>query len=119
MGNAAGEAHPIIAEGISMAVQSAWLLCDRLDRAKNPLSNAALREVGEDYSRAWRRSFVARMQVAACLAHLAMQPAAVGLLLPLLRLFPPMLTWGAGWSGKASDVATTSGEAGFRGSSGV
>ena len=30
IGNAAGEAHPIIGEGISMALQSAWLLCARL-----------------------------------------------------------------------------------------
>ncbi len=29
-GNIAGEAHPVVAEGISMAMQSAWLLCRRL-----------------------------------------------------------------------------------------
>ena len=30
IGNAAAEAHPIIGEGISMAMQSAWFLCERL-----------------------------------------------------------------------------------------
>ena len=30
VGNAAGEAHPVIAEGISIAMQSAWLLARRL-----------------------------------------------------------------------------------------
>ena len=30
IGNAAGEAHPIIGEGMSMALQSAWLLCAEL-----------------------------------------------------------------------------------------
>ena len=30
IGNAAGEAHPIIGEGMSMALQSAWLLCAQL-----------------------------------------------------------------------------------------
>ena len=30
IGNAAGEAHPIIGEGMSMAIQSAWLLAGRL-----------------------------------------------------------------------------------------
>ena len=110
VGNAAGEAHPIIAEGISMAMQSAWLLCDRLAREKHPLLNASLREVGRDYSRAWRRTFAPRMRVAACFAHLAMRPAAVGLLLPLLRLFPTALTLGAGWSGKTTDLAITSGD---------
>src|ERR1039457_285735 len=32
IGNAAGEAHPIVGEGISMAMQSAWLLCEQLVR---------------------------------------------------------------------------------------
>ena len=30
IGNAAGEAHPIIGEGMSMALQSAWMLCTLL-----------------------------------------------------------------------------------------
>ena len=30
LGNAAGKAHPVVAEGISMAMQSAWLLADCL-----------------------------------------------------------------------------------------
>src|SRR5207253_2767244 len=30
VGNAAGEAHPVVAEGIGMAMQSAWLLCECL-----------------------------------------------------------------------------------------
>ena len=37
LGNAAGEAHPIVAEGISMAIQSAWLLCERLITQKDAL----------------------------------------------------------------------------------
>ena len=42
VGNAAGEAHPIIAEGISMAIQSAWLLCVRLLRGARRRSDDAL-----------------------------------------------------------------------------
>ena len=34
IGNAAGEAHPIIGEGLSIAMQSAWLLCARLVEAR-------------------------------------------------------------------------------------
>ncbi len=34
IGNAAGEAHPIIGKGMSMALQSAWLLCAHLVAAK-------------------------------------------------------------------------------------
>ena len=36
IGNAAGEAHPIIGEGMSMAMQSAWLLCSHLLQATRP-----------------------------------------------------------------------------------
>ena len=41
IGNAAGEAHPIIGEGMSMAMQSAWLLCSHLLQANRPTGLAA------------------------------------------------------------------------------
>ena len=41
IGNAAGEAHPIIGEGMSMAMQSAWLLCSHLLQANPPTGLAA------------------------------------------------------------------------------
>jgi len=105
IGNAAGEAHPIIAEGISMAIQSAWLLCERLTaRRREALTHAALEEVGRDYAVAWRHCFAPRIRAAALFAQLAMRPAAVALLLPLLRLFPAALTLGACWSGKRASA---------------
>ncbi len=55
VGNAAGEAHPVVAEGLSMALQSAWLLTERL-RAWRGGSTAALPAVAADYARAWRRA---------------------------------------------------------------
>jgi flavin-dependent dehydrogenase len=106
IGNAAGEAHPIIAEGISMAIQSAWLLCERLlARRSEGLTDAVLQEVGRDYADAWLHWFAPRIRAAALFAQLAMRPTAVALLLPLLRLFPAALTLGAGWSGKCAGVA--------------
>src|SRR6266536_2395629 len=111
IGNAAGEAHPIVAEGISMAIQSAWLLCDRLTaRRSDALNHAALEEVGRDYAAAWRDCFASRVRAAALFAQLAMRPAAVALLLPLLRLFPSALTLGACWSGKRAGVGAPSGK---------
>ena len=41
VGNAAGEAHPIVAEGISMAMQSAWLLAGALNGADARIGSAA------------------------------------------------------------------------------
>ena len=80
VGNAAGEAHPIIAEGISMAIQSAWLLCERLTaRRSQALTRAALEEVGRDYAVAWHNCFSPRVRAAALFARLAIRPAAVTL----------------------------------------
>jgi menaquinone-9 beta-reductase len=111
LGNAAGEAHPIIAEGISMAMQSAWLLCERLiARQGNRSSSQALGQVGRDYSTAWRSSFVTRIRAAAWFAQMAMRPAAVELFLPVLRVLPTALTLGAKWSGKATNLAAAAGQ---------
>ena len=40
IGNAVGEAHPIIGEGMSMAMQSAWLLCSHLLRGQQSAAPA-------------------------------------------------------------------------------
>ncbi|MDB5842046.1 MAG: dependent oxidoreductase [Herminiimonas sp.] len=101
IGNAAGEAHPIIGEGISMAMQSSWLLCERLLG-----DNAAIRgggpqqRVQRDYTLAWKRCFATRIRVAAWFAHLAMRPGLASGLLPLLRQWPGVLTQAARISGK-------------------
>lgn len=105
IGNAAGEAHPIIGEGISMALQSAWLLCRALAQSPDVLRSdgrAELRQraLRERYSACWRAHFSTRLRLAACFAHAAMRPGLSGLLAPLLRRAPALLTLGAGLSGK-------------------
>jgi len=101
VGNAAGEAHPILGEGISMAMQSAWLLCERLARERDALLGGAAQEtVAREYARDWRRHFAARVQWAAALAHLAMRPNLARPLLPLLRAAPSLLTVAARLGGK-------------------
>lgn len=86
IGNAAGEAHPVVGEGIAMAMQSAALLADCLLR-------------GGDYARLWRRHFATRLRVSAALAHLAMLPGAAALA-PILGGVPSLLTAAALMSGK-------------------
>jgi Dehydrogenases (flavoproteins) len=104
-GNSAGEAHPAVAEGIGMAMQSAWLHCRRLTAQPAPdLSGAALDAAGRDYAAAWRKAFAPRIHAAAVIAHWAMRPMAVTCALPLLRLFPVILKAGARFSGKATLV---------------
>lgn len=101
VGNAAGEAHPIIGEGMSMAMQSAWLACERLIAEPRVLRDAQLqRHVLQDYARAWHAHFAHRLHLAAVFAHVAMRPALARTFLPVLRAWPALLTRAASWSGK-------------------
>ena len=108
IGNAAGEAHPIIGEGISMALQSAWLLCAQL-KAARPRRDADAqaiwqRDARQRYAAEWRRHFVPRLRMAAGLANLAMRPVCATALMATLKRFPNLLTRGAIWSGKVRNL---------------
>lgn len=106
VGNAAGEAHPIVAEGISMAMQSAWLLCRRLVAQPDaPGCPDALARIGQAYAADWDAAFAMRVQAAALFASVATRPRAAALLLPLVRRFPEILTFGAQLSGKTRILA--------------
>jgi menaquinone-9 beta-reductase len=101
VGNCAGEAHPVVAEGISMAMQSAALLCRLLiageDDAK---AGRGIAEIGQRYQAEWKDLFAARIRAASVFAHLAMSPLAAELVLPFVKHFPQVLTIGAHLSGK-------------------
>ncbi len=86
IGNAAGEAHPVVGEGIAMAMQSAALFAQCLLR-------------GGNYAWQWRRRFMPRLWVSAALAHLAMLPGASALA-PILGGMPALITAAALMSGK-------------------
>ena len=123
IGNAIGEAHPIIGEGMSMAMQSAWLLCSHLLQATrptgrvahdtaacpsdgslvgSPVSLTAAQAAGRwqagvqrRYRAEWRRLFLPRLRLAAAFAHMAMRPMLSAQILALLRARPGLLAWGA------------------------
>ena len=96
IGNAAGEAHPIVAEGISMAIQSGFLLCERL------LAQGAepTRAIAREYEAQWRGNFAARVHAAALFARVLMNPLAGRAAVGILERLPAVLTVGAHWSGK-------------------
>ena len=105
VGNAAGEAHPVVAEGISMAMQGAWLLARTLTPAHGQLHLPAVRdEAGRRYSSAWRRHFAQRIRCAEAVAQWAMRPNVVAATLPVVRCFPKLLTLGARLCGKSAQV---------------
>jgi hypothetical protein len=97
-----------VAEGISMAIQSAWLLCDLLAARKRailaPEARAALARLARDYDRSWRRNFVTRIHAAALFAHLSMRPVTAQRVIAFARHAPAILTFGARWSGKAQSL---------------
>ncbi len=102
VGNAAGEAHPVVAEGISMAMQSGFALAHAL------ASTADLTDARRAYAAQWHRLFARRIHAAAAIAHWAMRPAAVAMALPLLNAFPAVLTEGARTSGKVTTICSPS-----------
>jgi 2-polyprenyl-6-methoxyphenol hydroxylase-like FAD-dependent oxidoreductase len=104
IGNAAGEAHPIIGEGMSMALQSAWMLSTLLLAADRRVGDWQA-VVARTYAIQWRRQFAPRMRLAATFAHLAMRPLTATALLALARAWPGLLTQGARHGGKTTGAA--------------
>lgn len=103
VGNAAGEAHPILGEGMSMALQSAALLGSFLlsQQATAPVPNGVQQvAIAHQYAAAWRKEFAPRLRLAAVFAHLAMRPGTSALLMNVVRVWPAVLTRGARWGGK-------------------
>lgn len=110
VGNAAGESHPLIGEGISMALQSAALLAATLTTRSTDAASAAVdaAALNRHYAAAWRRAFAPRLRMAAIFAHIAMRPALTVPARVLLERWPALLSRGARLSGKAAHSADPS-----------
>jgi menaquinone-9 beta-reductase len=102
VGNAAGESHPVIAEGISMALQSGWLLACELSCA--PSGRAGRETAGRRCEAAWKSLFSTRVYAAAALAGIAVNPSSASLMAAIIRNLPQALTLGAQLSGKTKPV---------------
>jgi flavin-dependent dehydrogenase len=103
VGNAAGEAHPIIADGISIALQSAWLLSRRLLKQAT-WEKTELQSVRESYEAAYRQQFGTRIYASMVFAQLAIRPWTAALLMPFFRVAPQLLGLGARLAGKTAPV---------------
>ena len=102
VGNAAAEVHPVVAEGISIAIQSSALLCEALQpHLAVPLTHSAMAAVHRQYAAAWRRNFQRRMRASSIYAQIFMRPLLTRQVVSLIERFPLLLQFGAGWSGKA------------------
>lgn len=88
-----------------MALQSAGLLARHLIAHREDVAAGRRHDtVASGYDADWRAGFASRICAAAAFAHLAMRPQAVSTLLPILKLFPRILTLGARLSGKSTEV---------------
>jgi flavin-dependent dehydrogenase len=102
VGNVAGEAHPIVAEGISMAIQSGAMLAEFLSASQDGLGEAqVLERTARAYAAAWRRQFSGRIRAAAAFARLAMRPELTGAISSTVETLPSLLTLGALLAGKS------------------
>lgn len=111
VGNAAAEAHPVVAEGISIAIQSATLLVGALKRhVGDAPTPSTLADAHSDYERMWRRNFMPRMRASALYAHIFMRPLPTRIAAASMERFPSLLRIGAAWSGKARSLLQTRGE---------
>jgi flavin-dependent dehydrogenase len=110
IGNAAGEAHPILGEGMSMALQSAWLLCKHLlSPVPHRLTPSAAwqTQIARQYATDWLRLFQTRVRLASIFAHAAMRPVLAAPLLTLAHYWPGLLTLGAIQGGKTRPITPT------------
>jgi flavin-dependent dehydrogenase len=101
IGNAGGESHPLIGEGIAMALQSARLLVGLLEQ--QPASAIDARRallLQRRYAHAWKRHFVPRLRLAALFAQIAMRPTLSTPVTAALRRWPGLLTGAAHFTGK-------------------
>ena len=102
VGNAAGEAHPLIGEGIGIALQSAGLLAGHLlSQPAAALDRRRTHDLNRRYAASWRGAFAARLRFAAWCAHTAMHPTLAASAQTLLQRWPALLTHAARWAGKA------------------
>jgi flavin-dependent dehydrogenase len=101
VGNATVEAHPLIGEGICMALQSAVLLAELLLPKPAKVDAPYLHDRQVRYARACRRAFAWRLRWARCFAQLAMHRSLAAPLAVLMQTWPRTLTFAAQLAGKA------------------
>jgi len=102
VGNAAGESHPLVGEGMTMALQSSGMLVDCLSTHADRTSDAQrLNLAHRAYANAWRSAFASRLRFASAYAQIAMRPLLASPAGYALRRWPALLTTAARFAGKA------------------
>jgi 2-polyprenyl-6-methoxyphenol hydroxylase-like FAD-dependent oxidoreductase len=101
IGNAAAEAHPLIGEGICMALQSAAVLAKLCGHRPKDLRPDYVIDVQRTHAATCRNEFSGRMRLAQLYAQVAMRPSLAYAAAILMKTWPGTLTTGAQLAGKA------------------
>ncbi len=98
VGNAAGEVHALVGEGITLAMRGAACLVDSILAVDPDLHN--LDAIGATYKTAWQHEFSARYHAANIFAKIAVRPGWAALAAGVLETFPALLDYCVMRSGK-------------------
>jgi 2-polyprenyl-6-methoxyphenol hydroxylase-like FAD-dependent oxidoreductase len=101
IGNAAAEAHPLIGEGICMALQSAAILAQLCADLPRDFQVNHIVDAQRTYNTLSRKEFSPRLRLAQLYARVAMRPSLAAAAAVLMKSWPRALTAGAQFAGKA------------------
>jgi len=112
VGNAAGESHPLIGEGIGMALRSAALLAAELAHCSPAGIDA--HAVQRRYAARWHEEFAKRLRVSTLYAQVTMRPSLTRPSRALMRRWPGLLTQAARLADKTRQSIPTHLASGIR-----
>ncbi|HKT72189.1 MAG TPA: NAD(P)/FAD-dependent oxidoreductase [Steroidobacteraceae bacterium] len=110
IGNASVEAHPLIGEGICMALQSAAALARLIVKQPSNIDPARVQALQRAHARTCRAAFRGRVRLAHLYAQVAMRPWLTTPSAALMRAWPRILTFTALLAGKARGIAARAGD---------
>ena len=103
VGNAAGEVHALIGEGITLALCAGQLLGSVMSDYRNaPPAAENLAILGDIYRRRWLGQFGSRLHAGNVFSRVLMQPLLSAMATSYLQAFPDVLDRCIGWSGKSA-----------------
>jgi len=105
VGNAMGEAEPSVAEGITIGIQSAWVLTELMLQSRVSDVAHERAQIARDYAAAYRRHFARRIRWSAVVGQLTMNTRAAQTAAAIIACAPGLLRLGAAWSGKKGKLA--------------
>ena len=103
-GNAAGEVHALVGEGMTLALRSGRLLANHLLAGLGGGKNLAV--IGDAYEKAWKKEFTRRLGAGNLFSDLLMRPMLGSIASDALNTFPEVLHAAVEYSGKSAGLVS-------------